>query len=115
MNYKLNNEQDWRELARQANWSVSKLAACCGVSERTLRRYFLETLGHAPKAWLSAQRQKQAVELLRDGTSVKETAAQLGYQHTGTFSREFKKQCGRCPFEMALTTPATPVFRANVR
>ena len=102
MNTKLSHIQNCPELARQVNWSVSKLAAHCGVSKRTLRRYFLKTMCQNPKAWLAGQRQKQAIELLRDGSSVKETSSQLGYQNPETFSREFKKRCGKCPFEMAL-------------
>ena len=105
MNTKLNHIQDWPELARQANWSVSKLAALCEVSERTLRRYCQRNMNHSPKTWLAEQRQKQAIELLRDGSSVKETSAQLGYRHAETFSRGFKKQCGKCPFEIALYRP----------
>jgi AraC-like DNA-binding protein len=38
-----------------------------------------------------------AVELLRDGSSVKETAAILGYEHATHFSREFKKRWGHSP------------------
>ncbi len=49
MNYKFNTEQDWLKLARQANWSVAKLAELCGVSERTLRRYLQEHRGRRPR------------------------------------------------------------------
>jgi AraC-like DNA-binding protein len=115
MNTKLSHIQNWPELARQAKWSVSKLAAHCGVSKRTLRRYFLKTMCQNPKAWLAGQRQKQAIELLRDGSSVKETSSQLGYQNPETFSREFKKLCGKCPYEMALTLPPPRFPRANGR
>ena len=33
MNSKLNTEQDWRELARQAEWSVATLATLCGRAD----------------------------------------------------------------------------------
>ena len=101
MNYKLNNEQDWRELARQANWSVANLANQLAVSRRTLHRHFLEKLEQTPKTWLAKSRQKLALELLLNGFSVKETAAQLGYEYTETFSRKFKKRAGCCPIEFA--------------
>jgi transcriptional regulator GlxA family with amidase domain len=96
-NSRLNNIQDWTELAQQANWSASVLAKKCGVSVRTLERYFLKQMGKNPKAWLAEQRQHHAIELLHDGSSVKETAACLGYKHSTHFSREFKEHWGHCP------------------
>jgi transcriptional regulator GlxA family with amidase domain len=45
MNTKLNHVQDWLKLAKQANWSVSKLAKLCQVSTNTLRRHFLASMG----------------------------------------------------------------------
>ena len=97
MNTKLKHIQDWTPLARQAEWTVSKLAKLCGVSVRTLERHFLATHGQKPKGWLAAQRQRQAFELLRDGSSVKETASTLEYDHANHFSREFKAHWGFCP------------------
>lgn len=107
MNYKLNTEQDWRELARQANWSVAKLARLCGISPDTLRRHFLTTAGKSPRLWLMAQRQRQALELLRDGSSIKETAARLGYKQQTNFTRKFKEQWGVCP--------STPLTKLHLR
>lgn len=97
MNTKLNRIQDWITFARQAGWSVSKLAKICGVSVRTLERHCLETRGQKPKVWLTEQRQTQALELLCDGSSVKETAAALGYPHANHFSRDFQAFWGQCP------------------
>jgi AraC-like DNA-binding protein len=97
MNTKLNHVQDWLKMAKQANWSVSKLAKLANISTRTLERHFVKFLGKTPKAWLAEQRQKQAIELLCDGTSVKEAASRLGYQHASTFTRVFKKLSGQCP------------------
>jgi AraC-like DNA-binding protein len=97
MNTLLNQSQDWLELARRSNWSASSMAALCGVSVRTLERYFLKTMGMTPKKWLEEQRQNQAVQLLRDGSPVKETAARVGFKHAQHFSREFKKHWGSCP------------------
>ena len=65
---------------------------------RGLERHFLETHGQKPKAWLAEQRQKQAFELLCDGsTIVKETAAVLGCRYTEHFSRDFKAYWGYSP------------------
>jgi AraC-like DNA-binding protein len=69
-------------------------------------------MGKGPKAWFAEQRQHRAVELLRDGSSVKETATSLGYKQASTFSREFMKHSGRYP--SAHLPPNKPVRAANV-
>lgn len=112
---RLGQIRNWPELAPQANWSVTTLAKHCGISARTLRRYFQKHLGISPKAWLAGQRQKLAKELLRSGSLVKETALQLGYQHPETFSREFKKLCGKCPFEIAQSPSDKTAANGSVR
>ena len=91
--------QDWIALAQQADCSVSKLAQNCGVSTRTLERHFLETRRQTPKAWLAAQRQRLALELLCDGSTIKETASLLGYRHAEHLSRDFKACRGFSPTE----------------
>lgn len=108
MNSTINHVQDWLPLARHANWSVARLARLCKVSPRTLTRHFPKTHGMSPKAWLTEQRQKQAIDLLRDGTSVKEAASLLGYHHASSFAREFKKHSGRCPHTLALQIENRP-------
>lgn len=75
----------------------------CGVGEELWRliadvgAVFPEKMGKHPKAWLSEQRQQRANELIQGGSSVKETAAQLGYKHPSHLTNEFKKQWGCCP------------------
>jgi transcriptional regulator GlxA family with amidase domain len=103
MNTRLKNleEQEWLKLAQQAEWSVTKLAKLCKVSLRGLELHFLKKMRSTPKNWLVGQRQKQALELLRDGSMVKEAAAQLAYKHANHFSREFKKHWGYCPTQNA--------------
>jgi AraC-like DNA-binding protein len=97
MNSRLNHVQNWPELARQAKWSVTALAKQCNVSCDTLRRYFLKQMGKLPGEWLAEQRHHRALELLRGGSSVKETAACLGYKQQTNFTRKFKEDWGACP------------------
>lgn len=97
MNARLAKIQNWPELARQANWSTIVLAKQCSISRDTLRRHFLRHFGKPPKIWLAEQRQQQAIELLRDGSSIKETAACLGYKQQTNFTRKFKDFWGACP------------------
>ena len=114
MNYKLNQNQDWLELAREVNWSVSKLAKRCNISLRTLERHILKTKGKTPKAWLAEYRKKQAIDFLDDGLSVKETASLVGYRHASTFAREFKKTSGQCPNDLVLIRENKPIQPRNV-
>jgi AraC-like DNA-binding protein len=93
----LHQVQDWPELAQVAKWSAATLAKNCGISLRTLERYFLKEMGKHPKAWLSEQRQQRANELIQGGSSVKETAARLDYKHPSHLTNGFKKQWGCCP------------------
>ncbi|HWY29504.1 MAG TPA: helix-turn-helix transcriptional regulator [Candidatus Acidoferrum sp.] len=91
MNTKLNCVENWPELAKQANWTVGKLAKQCKVSPRTLERFFLKNMVKSPKTWLLEQRQQQAGNLLHNGYSVKELASILGYKYPSHFSLEFKR------------------------
>jgi transcriptional regulator GlxA family with amidase domain len=89
--------QDWCQLAEDSHWRVSELAKKCSVSPRTLQRYFLKQMGKSPKDWLLEHRYRRAVELLTKGKSVKETAIHVGYGHSNSFSRQFKKYWGTQP------------------
>ena len=97
MHIKLNQIQNWTKLAAEAKWSAANLAKRCGVSERTLRRFFLRLTGKGIKVWMAEQRQTLAVELLSRGSSVKETASCLNYKQQTNFARKFKAQWGIRP------------------
>jgi AraC-like DNA-binding protein len=103
--------RDWPQLAHQAGYSVSALAEACGVSVRTLERFFLAALGDTPRRWLKRLRMQRAIELLRDGSNISEAAFCLGYEDPSHFSREFKKCYGFPPNKNAnppAKTAATP-------
>lgn len=108
MNARLARIQNWSELARQADWTVTALAKHCGVSVGTLRRHFLQQFGKIPKDWLAEQRQHEAIALLRDGSSIKETAACLGYKQQTNFTRKFKEYWGVCPSLQPTANPVQP-------
>jgi len=90
----LDKVEDWAFLARQAKWSVSMLARMCNVSSRTLERHFLEARGECPRAWLSRQKRRVVVEMIKQGLSTKEIAARLGVSHPSSLSRNFKRLTG---------------------
>jgi AraC-like DNA-binding protein len=97
MNNRLHQIQNWPELGQQAKWCAATLAKDCGVSLRTLERYFLKEFGKSPKAWLLDQRHQEGDKLLKVGLSVKETAASLDYKHSTHLSRDYKGYAGCCP------------------
>lgn len=45
--------------AQAANWYPTELAAQCGVSLRTLERFFLMEMQQSPSVWLAHERQKK--------------------------------------------------------
>ena len=97
MNAKLNDIQNWPELAQKAAWSVSSLSKLCHVSTRTLERFFVKQKGISPGKWLKEQRQEKALELLRNSSTVKEAAYLLHYKYANNFTRGFKQFYGKSP------------------
>jgi transcriptional regulator GlxA family with amidase domain len=109
--------QDWPQRAHQASYSVSALAKSCSVSVRTLERFYLRAFeGDTPRRWLKRQRMQRAIELLRDGSTIKETSACLGYEDPSHFSREFKNHYGFPPNKNAYSpVRATPSPKCRIR
>lgn len=101
MSSRLHHIKDWTERAKQSNWCAKTLAQQCGVSLRTLERYFLKEKGRSPKKWILEQRREQAGKLLQTGTSVKETAGLLNYKHQNHLTNEFTRHMGSCPTSKA--------------
>jgi AraC-like DNA-binding protein len=97
MNTKLNHIRDWNDLAKDTNWSATRLAKYCNISTSTLTRFFRKNMGKTPKAWLREQRLYGAAESIKAGNSVKETAYRYGYKYPNQFSREFFKYWGCRP------------------
>ena len=95
MNRRLNHIQNWPERAEQSDWSVSALAKKCGVSVRSLEIHFIAKFGKCPRTWMADQRQRMALELLRDGCNVNETSTKLGYAHASSFCRKFPSLRGK--------------------
>jgi transcriptional regulator GlxA family with amidase domain len=97
MNNRLQHIQHWLELAPKARYRSVTLARICQVSVRQLERYFLKHFQQTPHQWLRTARLNRAVELLKDGSSVKETAMMLGYKAVPHFTRDFKQWSGMPP------------------
>ena len=111
--------EGWQHLTQAAGYSVSVLANSCGVSGRTLERLFPRLVGQPPGRWLKRLRMQRALELLRDGSTVKETAAHLAYEDPSHFSREFKRHYGFAPSKYsrlhAIQTATRPMSDSATR
>ena len=80
------------------------LARKFGFSERSLSRLFQGDVGMSFIQYLTLQRMMQALKmLLADNMSVKEVAANVGYNSAPTFSTTFLKIVGMRPSDYALT------------
>jgi len=79
--------------------SVSRLAAEVGVSERTLERHYVRSVGLAPKHCLRVERVNTARALVerRDGPPLATIAYKAGYADQAHLTREFRALLGRSP------------------
>ncbi len=101
--------QDARErrawmLARQAldddlaqAWTVERLAQQVGLSPRRLSVLFRRSLGLGVMPYLLRQRLLRARALIESGTSVTAACFEVGYDHTASFSRAYRREFGHPP------------------
>ncbi len=101
---------DWPARAEAAAYSVTRLAADCGLSVRQLQRFFRAHFRQSPKSWLRALRLRRAFDLLGRGCSVKETAFTLHYRDPSHFSKDFIQLFGMHPSTFALRSGTTRSF-----
>jgi len=65
-----------------------------------LRRVFEDGLAISAKDWLREERMVAARSLLREGSAVKEVAADLGFSSPKVFSREFQETYHLTPTDL---------------
>ena len=80
-----------------ADWTVESLALRAGTSRSVLADRFKATLGQPPIQYLGAWRLQLAMNMLRDGRSIADIAAGVGYESEAAFSRAFKRHLGVPP------------------
>ncbi|GLQ98381.1 AraC family transcriptional regulator [Dyella mobilis] len=85
--------------------SVETLAAQCGLTKRSLQRFFNQYVGVSPKWVINRYRLHEAIAQVQAGSSVAwtELALQLGYFDHAHFIRDFRKLIGRSPADYAKT------------
>lgn len=82
--------------------AVSRIAACCGLSETYFRRIFQAVYGQSPKQYIQSKRMAQARSILESGnyTTIQSVAALVGYEDPLYFSRAFRHTYGMAPSEV---------------
>ena len=78
-------------------WSVDGLAAAAAMSRSTFATRFQAVVGSSPLQFLREWRMRRAQMLLRDGRSVADVAAQVGYESEVAFAKAFKRVIGVGP------------------
>ena len=106
--------RNWRELAQTVGYRAVPLAKACGVSPRSLRRFFHEDLKTSLRVWLKRQRiyfaKKELKALAAGGGQIKEIAlVNAAYTRSQNFSRQFKRTCGVSPSEWILSHQPSPM------
>lgn len=85
-------------IANQANGHLLRnVCKKVGVSVRTIERTFLREVGTSFEFWRRQARLMKAIELLVEGWSVKEVAAEVGYRHSSAFVELFRQTLGVTP------------------
>lgn len=77
--------------------TLSELAAAAGLSPFYAARLFSRTVGMPPHAWRKQMRLSRAQTLLRQGLSVTDVAASVGFADQSHFTRHFKRAYGVAP------------------
>jgi len=77
--------------------TLDELAAAVGLSPFHAARLFTRETGLPPHAWRNALRVNRSLALLRQGESVADTAAALGFSDQSHYTRHFRRVFGVAP------------------
>ena len=78
-------------VACSSGYRFDALCEALEISQRHLRRFFVEAVGVQPKMWLRSERMVRARCLLKTSLSIREISEQLGFNDQKDFSREFRQ------------------------
>ena len=98
--------QDLIEARPEYPWRVNELAACVGVSSRTLQDAFRRDLGSTPLEELRRVRMARARDDLLAAASplvtVSAVASRWGFFHLGRFAQSYHARYGELPSQTLL-------------
>lgn len=85
------------------DWTLLELSEELGVSESSLKRYFLQLYGCSVAKYQQRVRMKKAAELLQNpenrALSILDVALEVGYENQSKFAAVFKRHYGESPLE----------------
>ena len=84
----------------QPETRVAELGASLGVSERQLRRRFLDAVGYGPKTLARVLRFQRFLQLSGESTELARLALDAGYADQAHLTREARRLSGRTPAEL---------------
>ncbi|MDO4920141.1 AraC family transcriptional regulator [Kocuria sp.] len=94
--------------------SIAEVVAANYSVHRTVQRQFLAETGMTPHQWRTRLRLAEALDLLRMGASVTDTARRCGYTSASAFRRAFTSRYGAPPGRYAKTgTEKAPLPGGN--
>ena len=79
------------------NFSVDEIARLCSMSPINAKQTFARYAGMGIHNYFNRLKMEKAVEMLRSGSSVQETAEKLGFSSPNYFSTTFKRIMGQSP------------------
>ena len=80
-----------------ARLSIDDVARACGMSGSGAKQIFRRYTGQGIMSYFRDLKTKEAIKMLSEGMSVKETALSLGFSDQNYFSTFFKKMTGKSP------------------
>ena len=90
----------WLRENYSAEIAVADLARNAGMSVPSYHSHFRELTGSSPMQYVKAMRLHEArLRIARDGRTIAEAAASVGYVSPAQFSRDFKRHFGRTASE----------------
>ena len=90
-------------------WTLDSLARAIGMSRTSFAERFAQYVGDSPMHYLGRWRLQLAAGLItRQGRSIAEAAAEVGYESEAAFNRAFKKEVGVPPGAWRRSRIGTP-------
>ncbi|WP_426187262.1 helix-turn-helix transcriptional regulator [Microbacterium sp. TWP3-1-2b2] len=78
-------------------WTVESLAGVGAMSRSVFAERFRSVIGRSPASYVVSVRMDAAKSMLAAGSTVSETARELGYSSDEGFSRAFRRETGMTP------------------
>ena len=86
-------------------WTVATLAERAGLSRTAFAVRFARLVGQSPMSYMTLWRMLWAAKRLdRDGTTVADAAAEVGYSSESAFTAAFKRTLGKTPRRFVAST-----------